>query len=94
MKYESPGICIHLAAERFTFAGGSNTNKPSTDEYYTENEMCMRFALQFIVEVLYKNITKVPTEVKHMGRAPTTRMPFHFHFVALAIIYSKKPWRS
>jgi hypothetical protein len=52
--------------KRFAFIEGSNVKKLSSDEYDAENEMCAKFALQFIVEVLYKNISKVPTEVRHI----------------------------
>lgn len=53
--------------KRFVFIEGSNVKKLSSDEYDAENEMCVKFALQFIVEVLYKNISKVPTEVRHIN---------------------------
>jgi hypothetical protein len=53
--------------KRFVFIEGSNVKKLSSDECDAENEMCVKFALQFIVEVLYKNISKVPTQVRHIN---------------------------
>ena len=79
-----------LTAKMFAFTGGSNVKKPSPDEHHKANKICVEYALKFIVEVLYKSITKVPGEVGYITQPTAPRLTFHFHVVVLAIVYSEK----
>ena len=56
----------NLTTQISVFVEGLKGKQPSTDEYYTENDTCVGYALRFIIEELYKNTTKVFPEVGYI----------------------------